>query len=524
MLIKKAFIYPNDSCSNALVAMYKDLLGDFEAIFIDDRVCGSSLSEKRDEILNSYIPLLVCAGEVGDILFAKCKENGVNALCGREYAAKLLAQEFNKLSAGGGDLSNCFFLDTNFLHIKDIRLLQHYCYFYFSFSRFIDNDILLKLNYQVRNFCECLRGLIEKSGFDLSVTSGVCLDVNKLVSVQSLALDQFLKSKAIDTTLFFWDYDSYVKLEDKLQNTRIIIAPWILSDYFTPKKLVWMYGKNRPRLRDEKRIVIGAGHSVCEAFDYCPLTISRVDKIARANFLTFDYYLAIDKLSFQALSNLFRECNIPTIPLEAGSPSLDNKIKENIANYGAEYFYYIPKSTEISMIVEVIRVFLKAGRKIRFRPHMNIEYLDNYSSSNIYRPLEEFMQNDNFSIDRAPKITQESLARGIVITDTSSVSYSTPWSSLKPTLLFAPNKKEHDLRQVRYGFSFANPTLHRVGDSVETLLNEGLKLEKEVLEHGMELKENLREYRSENIYNLGVSQQKIEKILLLLLEKAESYV
>lgn len=40
----------------------------------------------------------------------------------------------------------------------------------------------------------------------------------------------------------------------------------------------------------------------------------------------------------------------------------------------------------------------------------------------------------------------------------------------------------------------------------------------------MELKESLRKYRSENIYNLGVSQQKIEKILLLLLEKAESYV
>ncbi|MDE5602339.1 MAG: hypothetical protein K2I71_00230, partial [Helicobacter sp.] len=107
-----------------------------------------------------------------------------------------------------------------------------------------------------------------------------------------------------------------------------------------------------------------------------------------------------------------------------------------------------------------------------------------------------------------------------VITDNSSVAYSIPWVHCKPVLLYAPNKKEWDLKQIRFGHSFANIILHRVAETPNELLKQAEQLQKDIASNAKEIKREIRDYRTKVLINFGKSQEAIEKILLDLFKKS----
>ena len=106
-----------------------------------------------------------------------------------------------------------------------------------------------------------------------------------------------------------------------------------------------------------------------------------------------------------------------------------------------------------------------------------------------------------------------------MVTDNSSVSYSTPLSVCKPVILYAFPKKEFDLRKKNFGVSFFNPILHRVALDLEGFKQEVLKLEEDLKNSGNQILEELKQYRNSQVYNLGYSSKWLANFLEKLLKK-----
>ena len=139
-----------------------------------------------------------------------------------------------------------------------------------------------------------------------------------------------------------------------------------------------------------------------------------------------------------------------------------------------------------------------------------MEYME---SGDPYKILDEFKEYSNFSFDLSENLSYELLMESIVITDNSSVSYSTPFSVCKPVILYALPKKEFDLRIENFGVSFANPKLHRVALDLETFKKVALQLELDLKTKGKQILEELKQYQKEEVYHLGESSKWIASFL-----------
>lgn len=503
-IIQQCYVYPSGGCAEICVNILKDCLENVEFIMLDDKEEATSLEAHKDRILLSKDYLLICAGDVQEELEEKCKRYGIsNAIDGRVYTALKLSEKIREQIQAQKKKFE-FLANGNVLHILENRWITHLYYFWDAFAYYLEDCVFEFLKEVALQYCESM-GLQEY----LKVQQGILIGVGYLT--------EFVKSveETQSVVVYCGDFNFYQEVKAKLGGHKALCCHWVLLDYFINQKAFFTNGGLLFNFaqRKEKVVKIGCGHSLCEAFYFAPKRQKKefLVRYIQRYFDEFDYYLAIDKISQEAFEAMFEECGVTTKVLKAGSLSLDSKginTKDQV-----ESFMFIPRLNG-KECVAVIKRLLKLGKKVIFRPHpATLNYVKQHKIA-AYTYLEDVLDNNNFCIDSTKNINQELLAKSIVITDNSSVSYSTPLSTLRPVVLFCPPKKEFDLRVQNFGISFANPILHRVALSVDDCVEALLQLEAELSAGGGAfLREKILKYREMNLYNIGHSKEAIAEIL-----------
>ncbi|WP_104721199.1 hypothetical protein [Helicobacter mesocricetorum] len=507
---KSCYIYPKGGCAEILSNILKDCKKDIALKFLDDSDSVNNLASKQEEIKKSGDYVLVCAGDVQDKLVLKCESLGLKYLDGREFIAFCLGQQILLEASGGG--AKFRVLENGGLHIFDNPYITHYYFFYDLFVYYVSPKCLESLNQCALEYASCIKKALLEVGFKLEVSYGISLSY--VPHTHKIAT---FFSKDIPIEWYFGSYEYYLEHKQNVLGDRVLIAPWILIDFFVSKKVVLWLSGIVPKLSYEKKIVVGMGHSIAEAFCFFPRALRQeyLEQYIGYYFLGFDYYLAIDRASLKAYESVFRAVGVKTRAIAGGSPRLDLKLEQSSALRTMEQFLFIPRSSKPNELMGIIKRLLEMGKKVLFRPHPAYRnYYKWIGKQNPYACLEVFLSYENFSFDESVAITSKSLSKSIVITDNSSLSYSAPLNSLKPVILYAPPKKEFDLRVCNFGHSFVNPLLHRVAFNEEEFMQVALGLEEELKDKGEVIAQEILEYKEANIFYPKHSALEIAKLLM----------
>lgn len=516
----KCYIYPKGGCAEVVANILKDILPQLEIDYVDDSQPEISLEAQQDSIRTSGAYCLVCAGDVQNLLLEKCHSFKINnVIDGREFAAfhlgKKIEQEAQRILQGSKAYE--FLEQGRVLHILPNRWITHYYYFYDLFVYYLSGNPLEYLRKKAIGYCQAIEKALAKSSFSLEVKKGICASFNtRLPSILGSLMG------AIPILYLFGTFEWYQKNKNYIENQLAIIVQYPIMDFFAHYSIFMNMGSSLPKLSDRQRITIGIGHSFSDAFTFCCKAHhpEYLYQYIRYYFLGMDFYVAIDKESEKCYQSIIEKVGLKLKVLPLGSPSLDKRML-NITQYKPpEQFYFLPRACPLDIVAKAIDVLLQKGKKVTFRPHPAFENFARYANKNKSNSFfDRFIGHPLFSIDNAPSIPHELLAKSIVVTDNSSVAYSAPLISLKPAILFCPPMKSFDLRLQNFGKSFANPLLHRVALSVDEFLDVALELEEELLSGGGALFNVLHEWRAQNVFNLGHSKEAFAECLMKLLQE-----
>ena len=516
-LLDYCYIYPNGGCAEILLRILKEVYNNVEFRVIDDSKKESSLQNNLEEIKSSQKYILLMGGDIYGELEAKCVKFGITRLIdAREYVAFLLGREILALSVGGG--GRLEWLEDRILHIFEDKWIKHYYYFYDLFTYYCSKIALEELRQCVLQYCNAILKNLKKIGYSLELQKGIMFDfAPHTLEIISHFVD------SVKVSWYFGSLEYYLQHKDKVKNQFILIAPWIIADYFMNYQVVLKLSGGFPILNLNKRQIVGIGHSLAEAFALAPRAIkkSNLFQYAYYYFYPFSHYCAMDEKSYQAFMKIFNELELEIEVCKSGSPRLDYKIQTKKMHQSLiEQYLFIPRLMKAEELKGAISFLLQKGKKVIFRPHPALKNYTKYmKNGNPYNVLEEFRNNPNFSFDFSSTLSYELLVESIVVTDNSSVSYSTPLSVCKPVILYAFPKKEFDLRKKNFGVSFFNPILHRVALDLEGFKQEVLKLEEDLKNSGNQILEELKQYRNSQVYNLGYSSKWLANFLEKLLKK-----
>lgn len=567
------FVYPNDSCASMITSFYKEFLGEFESKFIDDRSQNSKLSDLAEEIKATNAPLFICGGDISWKLLENAQKAGISKIVdGREFMGYCLGVALNNalkdgavLSANvaataressgvGGEISFEILENGKILYIKENRLLEHFRYFNYYFARYCSDLAVDFAHNALFEFCKNLGAKIEKAGFSLkcidykhldSIESAkknkgaLFLHIMRLTKTQSLIIAK--EANALNIPLIYYadELQTWQKHGAGFalkEQDRVIIAPWVMVDFFgKTAKINWLYEQTRPILRTErfivktdsiessKRICVDCGHGFREGLEFCAyLSYEPYYKnwIIR-RYAGFDYCLAVDSRQFAVYKAMEQELGIIKNPLKVGSPSIDTR-RANFPKekYCVDFFYFIPKNTQMHDVAVAVREFLARGAKVCLRPHPNQLNLLKYQGGELYADFADILKNPNFSLDESAAISLDFLSRSLVITDMSSTSYSTPYIAAKPVLLFAPNSKEIDFSQNKFTQSYADSIYHIVENDPKALAKRGLKLAEIINKDPSSTKEKIEAHTKDIIYNLDASEEAILSVFRELYKEA----
>ncbi len=517
-LIGHCYIYPNGGCAKRLLRILKAVYLGVEFIGIDDREEASSFERYKEEIKTSQKYVLLMGGDIYEELERKCLESGVQKLIdSREYVAYLLGREILKLAAGGG--GKFALLENRILHLYEEEWIRHYYYFYDLFIYYCPKIALEELRQCVLQYCQVTQRHLERAGYSLELQKGIMLDF----APHTLEISSFI-SDSTPIAWYFGSMEYYLEHQHKVGNQPILIAPWVIADYFVNYEVTLKLSGGMPRLNPKQRKVVGMGHSLAEAFGLSPRNVKKKNLMQYAYyyFVPFSHYCALDRESHKAFVKIFKAISLEIEVCKSGSPRLDYKIQnKKPCHCPIKQFLFIPRLMMAEDLKGAILFLLEKGKKVVFRPHPALKsYVEYMGSGNPYAALEEFCNYPHFSFDLSGSLSSELLVESIVVTDNSSVSYSTPLSVCKPVILYAFPKKEFDLRITNFDVSFANPKLHRVALNLEEFKRESLQLESDLKTKGRQVLEELEQYQRKEIYHLGKSSKWIANFLENILKEA----
>lgn len=493
--------------------------------FVDDRDIQISIKSLKDEIIGGEYCVFVCGGEIFDTLINNCKKCRIPSqlvVDGREFVvfglSEILIKESKNIEKG----KHFSFLENGNLYVSENILLEYCRYMYVYFGKYLGADCLDYLCYALRIYCDALKRQIEAEGYIFEFNT-VCLEVVSVAFRQGVMIQEFLSERRVDYTLIYHSIEDYSKSKRMLSDKNFLIVPWIIIEYFAYCKIGWFYTSMFPKLSSRKQIIVGCGHDIKEGLDYSIIHLKDkyISNHIKITFSAFDYYLSTNKKSHLMFQEIFKNCNLNTIPIAAGSPIIDERVKR----YGefcveVQSFYFLPRTIDIYSMTKLIKELLNAEQKVVFRLHPNAIGYNVSFNRDIYAPIKLFLEDSNFIIDESFNVNDELLRSGIVITDISSVAYSIPWLSLKPVILYATNHKEYNMNQARFGVSFVDELLHVVATDPKEAINKALWLKAEILkDKGVSISNEIKKYRSRILYNFGRSKEIIESVLFDLLEK-----
>lgn len=505
------YIYPNGGCAEILLRILREVYKEVQFVSIDDKEEASSLERYAKEIRQNEKYVLLMGGDIYEDLEEKCRKAGIQRLIdGRELVAYLLCKNILELSVGGG--AKFELLDNRILHIYEDEWIKHYYYFYDLFTYYCSKIALEELRQCVLQYCQATQINLEKSGYSFKLQKGIMFDfAPHTFEIASFILDD------VKVAWYFWGMEYYLKYKDKVARQSVLIAPWVIADYFINYEVTLRLSGGMPSLNQTRRKVVGIGHSLAEAFALAPRNIKEKNlrQYAYYYFSPFSHYCAMDRESYNAFMKIFKENSLEIEVCKSGSPRLDHKIQlQSPPQSLVKQFLFIPRLMKAEELKEAVLFLLNNNKKVMFRPHPALRnYVEYMESGDPYKILDEFKEYSNFSFDLSENLSYELLMESIVITDNSSVSYSTPLSVCKPVILYALPKKEFDLRIENFGVSFANPKLHRVALDLETFKKVALQLELDLKTKGKQILEELKQYQKEEVYHLGESSKWIASFL-----------
>ncbi|MBD5165434.1 hypothetical protein [Helicobacter sp.] len=206
------------------------------------------------------------------------------------------------------------------------------------------------------------------------------------------------------------------------------------------------------KLESVKPTIVHLGHNFNESLQY---TLHRTgakyifESLNRERIQRCHYVIAHTVNDFRLLEQICEYFHLPKEKIiKGGNPSLDWVLQKINGKKSQNYYLlFAPSYLENFMcdeFIQSINELLNNGIKIVFRLH---PALRKKQKAEYARIIAQWCKNKNFIFDETPSFLNEYILNSFVLlTDESSMGVSYPFWSLKPSIIYMPNKRKYGAR------------------------------------------------------------------------------
>ncbi|ABK82546.1 hypothetical protein Q4Y15_001533 [Campylobacter fetus] len=310
------------------------------------------------------------------------------------------------------------------------------------------------------------------------------------------------------------------------QNKHLYKIPYLLENKLINKNIVYIYPYKEKF--EGRNIEIAVPYRLFEFIDFLPNVLTLfagikanknsiyfcVEHIYAAPFVfgmysdeafykkyykeqNLNYIFSSCKKNFMVENALKADYEV----IQAGYPSLDKNLDEYSDNeILKEWILVAPRIDDFLTPArnDLISKLLDLGYKVIYRPHPNEEY-DSLPKPN----------NKNFILDINENIIKSFNISFTIITNHSSLAHTYPLTTLRKAILFMP---EENFTKGINNKTFFDENLHLKATNFDEIILylENMKNDKNYLQE----KEKIKDYRQNEVYNLGNSSEFIAEFIL----------
>lgn len=270
------------------------------------------------------------------------------------------------------------------------------------------------------------------------------------------------------------------------------------------------------KLESVKPTIVHLGHNFNEALQY---TLHRTgakyvfESLNRERIQRCHYVIAHTMNDFKLLEQTCEYFHLPKEKIiKGGNPSLDWVLQKiNGKKSQNHYLLFAPSYLENFMcdeFIQSINELLDNGIKIVFRLHplLRKEQKAKYTGM-----IAQWCKNKNFIFDETPSFFNEYILNSFVLlTDESSMGVSYPFWSLKPSVIYMPNKR-------KYGAKVNN--IHLYHTNINIILKNLKNLKKVIMDIRdskiqQAFEREINKFRDEQAYNLYHSSNFLSEFII----------
>ncbi len=270
------------------------------------------------------------------------------------------------------------------------------------------------------------------------------------------------------------------------------------------------------KLESVEPTIVHLGHNFNESLQY---TLHRTgakyvfESLNRERIQRCHYAIAHTMNDFKLLEQACEYFHLPKEKIiKGGNPSLDWVLQKiNGKKSQNHYLLFAPSYLENFMcdaFIQSINELLDNGIKIVFRLH---PALREEQKAKYARSITQWCKNKNFIFDETPSFLNEYLLNSFVLlTDESSMGASYPFWSLKPSVIYMPNKR-------KYGVKIND--IHLYHTSANIILKDLKNLKKVIMEirdskMQQTFEKEIKQFRDEQVYNLYHSSEFLSEFIM----------
>lgn len=270
------------------------------------------------------------------------------------------------------------------------------------------------------------------------------------------------------------------------------------------------------KLESVKPTIVHLGHNFNEALQY---TLHRtgekytLESLNRERIQRCHYMIAHTANDFRLLEQTCEYFNLSKEKIiKGGNPSLDWVLQKINGKKSLNYYLlFAPSYLENFMcdvFIQSIDELLNNGIKIVFRLHPALREKQKAKYAGM---IAQWCENKNFIFDETPKFLNEYILNSFaLLTDESSMGVSYPFWSLKPSVIYMPNKR-------KYGVKIHN--IHLYHKSVNIILRDLKDLKKVIMDMRdskiwQAFEKEINKFRDEQVYNLYHSSEFLSEFIM----------
>ncbi len=506
---KTIYLYPkcedSDLCASMLYALSNRMNMDIEYIFVDDGISGSSLHELKDNIACLWIV------HQDEKLREKLYENACKLLPldmifdGIKECEKILLPIVSVITAEHIDAlsdDDCYILGMASLFVST------FIYHDWNSNNALQQKIL-KYAQEVSIYYE--------SKYQLKKDSQVGIMISDFTDNKHLCrVIEKLQEQNIDI-VFICFHEKFMR-NDALSILLPPLAYFLLFlDIFAFYVVLSFPIKTPPQ--SSKKVYVP--HAYIEPIASLVMRKRPFDNLWFRKKIGIGGYRVITSYSnYKIFKDKFEELGASHELLCAGYPSLDfnideyesfqkKLIQEKKHIEAKDILIAINNLENFDIIIEFLEYMLPKEQKIYLRPYPIFREHESFLALK-----KHFCHYPHFIYDTTEKLSVEIMASSLcLIGDFSSLVYTFPLTTLKPAILLFSDKSV--LHHTYADVCFYNPLLHKAASNAQEVVS----LIEEIKKDYKKKQNEIKNYRSKEVFNLGHSGEAIASFIAHALKK-----